>query len=71
MIKQNVVFIGFQEYARSLPLAQVNDETGSTRTYRPELHSIVNTSTNIRALVDRGSQGKPDVRGLCNQRGCK
>jgi len=43
-MKQKVIFIGFQERLHGLPVALVNDETGSTATYDRSLHVIVNAS---------------------------
>lgn len=49
--KESVVFLGLQKIPRGGPLVLVNDESGSTVTYDPDRHNIINTDGYVRVVL--------------------
>jgi hypothetical protein len=53
--KENVTFLGLQKVPRGEALVLVNNEMGSTVTYDPARHTIVNMDGYVRSvLASRG-----------------
>jgi hypothetical protein len=49
--KENVTFLGLQKVPRGEPLVLVNNESGSTVTYDPARHTIINMDGYIRFVL--------------------
>ena len=49
--KENVVFLGLQKIPRGRALVLVNDERGSTVTYDPCRHNIINMDGYVRFVL--------------------
>lgn len=46
--KENVVFLGLQKIPRGTALVLVNNQSGSTVTYDPDRHNIINMDGYVR-----------------------
>ncbi len=49
--KENVTFLGLQRVPRGEALVLVNNESGSTVTYDPARHNIINMDGYIRSVL--------------------
>ncbi|MDD3845820.1 MAG: hypothetical protein PHC90_05605 [Syntrophorhabdaceae bacterium] len=49
--KENVVFLGLQKVPRGRTLVLVNNESGSTVTYDPARHTIINMDGYVRSVL--------------------